>query len=1014
MESPHVIITEASAGSGKTYALAKRYIELIFAPSLKEKEIPLNSILAITFTNKAAIEMKERILEFLKKAALDTSSPLQKKARKITDYLFRNYNFFQVETIDSFINAILSGCAFKLDLSAGFKTHEDYAVYLEYCLDKLIDKAGNDRAVKELFRNFLKYYLYTENQAAWLPKKDILKSIVSLYAKSNKYPGDFIPSKVRFKDIILLKQGILKIMRGLNDLSARGINKNFSNALSVFLERNKDGFDIDDLSYFFRREDLPVNKGEFVDKKADQAWKDIRKKLSQLCELESASIFDHYIEIFSALRGDLKKSSREDDVLFLEALNKEAQGLFNERSFSLPELYYRLAGRFRHFLLDEFQDTSVLQWENLFLMVEEALSTGGSLFYVGDKKQAIYRFRGGEASLADLVKKRLGAFDTSVTVLNKNYRSRHEIVEFNNRVFSKENLEGFFKKREGLKNAGLQLLPEDISKVTEVFSDSRQQAIPDKTGGYVRWEMLDQEPKEEALLALRGKLLFLIKDLGKRFFLGDIALLARTNDEVEALTSWLIEENIAVESEKTLNVRKNTFIKELISFLKFLNSPIDDLSFASFLLGEIFQKASGIKGKKIAGFIFSFKNRDHADTYLYRAFRREFPKAWNSLIEDFFKSVGFVPLYELLVSIYYKFKLGTDFYDHQGFFMRLLELVKENEEEHGSIQSFLEFFEEAPDEKLYVDTRENEAIKILTIHKAKGLEFPVVIIPFFEMNIKVNREVVEPDGADLRLFYLKRRYTDFSRNLNQLYRNEYIKSFIDELNSIYVAFTRPQDELYIFILPGREKSFNLASLLIGDGNKEYGRVLALKRKRPDKEALSLDIPPSEYRDWVNLLKDEFVDESVVRQRKNMQRGEVLHYMLSCIGNIRGQDTGALVKQVMNKAEARFPNISELMDYKKAVLKILEDKQLRKYFDIPQAEVYTEKEVVDNYGNTFRIDRMIVTAKDALVIDYKSKRDKKAGYIEQIEKYKKIVREIYKGKKVKGVLIYLDDLSQQEV
>ena len=150
-ELPSVHIVEASAGSGKTYALAKRYLGLLINPSLKPDQIPLETILAITFTNKAAAEMKERILEFLKKIALDKfSQPKEKadilaslaveegyarrKAFKIMDYLIRNYNFFGVQTIDSFINTILSGCAFKLDLTASFKTKKYYSHYISYIL----------------------------------------------------------------------------------------------------------------------------------------------------------------------------------------------------------------------------------------------------------------------------------------------------------------------------------------------------------------------------------------------------------------------------------------------------------------------------------------------------------------------------------------------------------------------------------------------------------------------------------------------------------------------------------------------------------------------------------------------------------------------------------------------------------------------------------------------------------------------------------------------------------------
>ena len=202
LHPPQIHIVEASAGSGKTHCLAKRYVQLLINPALKPREIPLNTILAITFTNKSAIEMKERILDFLKRIALDKFADgkqkqdilsglaverpkAQEKAHRIMDELIRNYNFFQVQTIDSFINAILSGCAFKLNLSANFKTEKYYREYLVYSLDKLIDKAAEDDEVKALFCNFLLRYLSIENRTGWFPKQNILDAVSSLFFKNN-------------------------------------------------------------------------------------------------------------------------------------------------------------------------------------------------------------------------------------------------------------------------------------------------------------------------------------------------------------------------------------------------------------------------------------------------------------------------------------------------------------------------------------------------------------------------------------------------------------------------------------------------------------------------------------------------------------------------------------------------------------------------------------------------------------------------------------------------------------
>jgi ATP-dependent exoDNAse (exonuclease V) beta subunit len=1029
---PQVCKVEASAGSGKTYTLAKRYIQLLINPYLKPDEIPLNTILAITFTNKAAIEMKERILEFLKKIALDKfkdqkekedilsslavdEQVARKKAYKIMDNLIKNYNFFQVQTIDSFINAILCGCAFRLDLSASFKTERNYQQYLSYSLDKLIDKAHQDRDILRLFHRFLKQYLYIENKTGWFPKQNIQAAITSLFLKSNRYTGKFIRNDVEPEALFSRKKAIIKLMHELNEGLPRATHKSFSNNLSAFLEENKESFDIDRLSDFFKRDDFPAKKGQALPLEIIKLWKKLKKNIRQLCELESSSVFNYYVDIFNNVLYDLKKISSDDNILFLEALNKEAASLFDEKSLGLPELYYRLATRFKHFLLDEFQDTSTLQWKNLYPMVEEALSTDGSLFFVGDRKQAIYRFRGGEVSLMDSVKKVFQGFNLIEEILSRNYRSQKVIVEFNNLTFSQDNLRRFLKQRQDYKRPGLEFAASDIDEILHIFREARQIYKEEKIAGFVKSEFLDYSTKEERQDVLKDKLFNLVEDLRKRFSLNDIALLVRTNDEVELLTSWLLEKDIPVESEKTLDIRQNSYIKELVSFLKFLNSPIDNLSFASFILGDIFTCASKLTPQQIQDFIFELRGKSKQGVYLYREFRVEFPESWDGLIEEFFKSVGLVPLYELVISILNKFNCLNNFPDYQGFFMRFLELIKEQEEDRPSISGFLEFFEQAQEEDdMYVNVTQGDCLKILTIHKSKGLEFPVVIIPFLEMNVKTDPGVVLGDIDGLRLIYNKKKYADFSGHLAQLYRDEYRKAFIDELNSIYVAFTRAIDELYIFVGQKAERGFNLASLLLPQKDLELGERSGHKKAEGRKEAGTIKIPIAAYEDWIRLLKDEFIDAGILRAREKVLKGEILHCILSFIGNLYNQDKAGVVKSALEKAKVSFSFIRDFKEFESSINKLLDNKSFLSYFEIKDGLIYTEKDIVNSLGDTKRIDRLILKPKEAIIVDYKSTREQNNDYRQQLLEYMKIIQDIYPDLEVKGVLIYLDDMSVEEV
>ncbi len=1030
--SPQVCVVEASAGSGKTYALAKRYIKLLINPLLGPDAIPLQAILAITFTNKAAIEMKERIMEFLKKIALDAFSSraekedilsslgveeafARRKAGAIMDYVIRNYNFFQVQTIDSFINTILSGCAFKLDLSSAFKTKENYRDYLSFSLDRLIDKAACDKEVLGLFSGFITQYLFIENKAGWFPKQNILKALDSLFLKSNQYALEFAPSKTQAADLISQKKRILKLMRALREGLPEGVHKAFRNNLDYFLERNAETFGIERVSDFFKRDALPVNKGVLIPPEAQKLWCKIRGALTELCEQESASMFNYYVGIFNQVASDLKAVSRKDDVLFLEGLNKQARSLFDEKSLGLPELYYRLACRFSHFLIDEFQDTSGLQWGNLSLMVEEALSTGGSLFYVGDRKQAIYRFRGGSISLMDALKKQYRDFNLTEEPLAVNYRSQKEIVEFNNTVFSEDNLKEFLGRKEEKGTSGFALSDDDTQEIVGVFKDSRQSFKKGNDAGYVSVTPIYAGSREERNRLLKEALYRLIGELRARFPLKEVALLARKNDQVQLLTSWLLEKAIPAESEKTLDIRQNSFIKELVSLLTFLNSPIDNLAFASFILGDIFLAGAGLTREAVQEFILDFKEKGRDASYMYREFRARYASVWEGYLEEFFRSVGFVPLYELVISVLGKFSVLHRFPGYQGFFMKFLELIKAQEEENASISLFLEFFEKAPSDELYVNAAESDSVKILTIHKAKGLEFPVVIIPFLEMELKLEQEVVIADEASLKLVYVKKKYAQFSPSLSAISAREYVKSLIDELNGIYVAFTRAKEELYIFSSPGSHKGAGLASLLLPQEPLESGSKREFKGARSPERAI-VAIAPSEYKDWIHLLRDEFIDEHLLESRDKIVRGEVLHFALSRIGNLHGQkqDKDFLLRQALELARCRFPAIRDFDGLEPLLRNLLERPELERYFDVAEGFVFTEKEIVDAFGNTHRIDRLIVNAQEAVIIDYKSAREKDAPYREQVVEYMRSVKEVYPDKAIRGILMYLDDASTEEV
>ncbi len=1037
---PSVDVVEASAGSGKTYALAKRYVQLVTYPHNKTEDAPLKSILAVTFTNKATVEMKQRILEFLKKVALDAFSDTreredisssiavdfgaaQKTAFKVMEDIIGHYNYFQVQTIDSFINTLLSGCAFHLGFASNFRIKEEYRAYLEYSLDRLIDRAGTDKGVSAVFKDFLKYYLFIENKEGWFFKQDILSLIESLYNYTNTYGGAFTNPPLAAKDILKKKKEIIALMGKIRDDAPEGTNRRFITSLDSFLEKNEKAFDIDALSAYFSHQEFPLNKGAKKTSKIARAWNKLREGLGELCLWESFALFKPYIQIFNLASAEFRKIAGAEDVIFLQELNTHARGLIGERGITVPELYYRLATRFRHYLIDEFQDTSRLQWKNIFPMVEEALSSGGSLFYVGDKKQAIFRFRGGDVSLFDSVQGTFKDFNPTQKVLSKNYRSRREIVEFNNDVFSADNLERFMKDSDASQKEPLGLSESDIAKVQNVFSDSRQEWKKGNTGGYVSVESFDVSNTDARDAFMRERVISLVGELKERFSYGDIAVLVRENKDVKLFSSWLIEEDIPVESEKTLNIREHPLIKELISLLKFLESPIDNLSFASFITGEIFKKVSGVPPDAVRDFLFRLRVRGKREKgiYLYTEFRKAHPEAWRELMENLFKNVGYIPLYELLTTILGRFKVMENFPGYQGFFMRLLELIKEKEEDYPSISGFLEHFDEMGEKDLFVRVSHTDSVTVTTIHKAKGLEFPVVVVPFLELEVTVGSGgagyrrpyvVRQSEDGTLRLIQLKKKYGLYSAELAAEYKDEYIRSLIDELNGLYVAMTRAKHEMYLFIpkTPGRN---NIARALIPyEVHKRGERTASGGAERDEKPPMAL--PCSRYSDWIGVLKDEFITPSELINRGSLLKGEILHYILSFIGNLAVEDRDMCLKAAEERARSRYPYAEDMGGYMSMVRRLVENKDLEPFFYVKGGSVFQEREVVDSSGDTKRIDRLIVMPGAVSIVDYKSARDESERQKAQMAEYMKIVRELYPGPEIKGFLIYLDTLSLEEI
>lgn len=1035
IQSPEVVVVEASAGSGKTFALAKRYLQLLMTPSSNPKEILLNKILAITFTNKATIEMKERILDILKKISLgkfkdggeenDIINSLgidrgkaQERCVFIMDEIIKHYNFFQVQTIDSFVNALLSGCALSIDRSANFQIKSDYSKQLAYCFDLTVEEALENKSIDDLLEEFLQHYLFVENRNGWFPKEDILKLMASLFRLGNRYGGSFHIYEGQTNELIKKRIYIYESIKELSEIFPDDLNANIARSINNFLKKSDKIFEIANLPSCFSSEYPKMNKERAVPEEFEKRWKKIYKDLIGLIEMDARLAYSPYIKLFQHLAEFFRSVSRKEDVLFLEELNHKAHLLFDSGSLSVPELYYRFATRFRHYLIDEFQDTSILQWRNLKLMVEEALSTGGSLFYVGDKKQAIYRFRGGQARLFEEVKSEFEHFNTVSKYLTNNWRSQKAIVEFNNKIFSGDNL----YRAINASGIGEELKSEEeVMEVVNIFKDSSQTYQSNNSKGYVCIERVDCKTKHERNEIMRTKLLGLLSQLRERFDYEDIAILTRDNDEVELVSSWFLKEKIPVESEKTLNIIENKIIREMISLLRFLNSPIDNLSFCAFLDGDIFCAASGMESSQVDNFIFQLhkEGKTKNNFSLYSLFRSNYHQIWEKYFEEFFKNVGFISPYELVSAIYNRFDIFKHFPNHQAFFMKFLELIKAKEEEYVGLSEFLSYLEVAGPDDLYVDATHSDSIKVLTIHKSKGLEFPVVILPFLRIDISAETgdrgtSSYIPEEENLHLLRITKVHRQYSKSLQAIYAQSYKKACIDELNNIYVALTRPKYELYVFIPRKSANLNNKAWYFIPQDIKEAGQQVEYPRLEKTAQSTVMPIPGSKYKNWIDALQNEFSDSNKFYSKEKILEGNIMHSMLSRIGDCTEKNLEELIDTSIAFIGRIYSDVRDFSIYAKKLKKLLGKNTLKHLFYTKGAQVLCEKEIVDNFGDLKRIDRLVITEKEIYVIDYKLSEAENKKHVIQVKEYINILKEIYPSHNIKGFLLYLDSMELREV
>lgn len=1045
MQRPSFSIYDASAGSGKTYALVKEYLKIIL---VAPKNDAYRNILAITFTNKAVHEMKSRIVGSLSEFAKDEPSAkaqdlmqdlsidtelsiiqIKTKSQQIIKHIIHNYAAFDISTIDKFTHKVIRAFAHDLNLPMTFEVTLDTENLLIEAVDAIIAQAGEDETLTKLLIDFTMEK--TDDDKSWDISREILETGRLVLNENNrneithfqdKSITEFVEIKNKLSEACkdLEKQTIVFAEEALTVIDKNGIDvKSFSRGTfpnhinsiqqGKFNPKNKMFHEFDDISINKTAKDRAIIENlipEFLQilTKVYTAFEKINFYKAFLKNITPLSLLN-------TVSNELAKIQEEQNVLSISEFNAIIHREIQNQP--APFIYERLGERYRHFFIDEFQDTSEMQWQNLIPLIDNALSgqddygVKGTLMIVGDPKQSIYRWRGGKAEQFIELSKDQNPFnnpDKRLEHLDKNYRSYSQIIEFNN---------DFFK-----------LLSNEFEHLDykDLYENHSHQKTNDKTGGYVNISFIpkvetSEDPDtsgEETLdktdLYVLATLNTIQKNLKLGFQYKDIVILTRKRSQGIAIANYLTEQGIPLLSSETLMIQNATEVRLIIHLLKYLKNSSDLESKANFLqyLAQNSQDKLPIHDFIAQGMAL-FQESDFEEWLM------------SFDVELSFQNIRKKSLYEAVETIITKFlnpKVSNAYVQY------FLDIVLERDiRNQAGISDFLNFWDKNAEKFSIPSPEGTNAVRIMTIHKSKGLEFPVVIFPFAEEDYtrkpkdKLWLNATEQDfGLPKVLIDNSSAVEGFGEEAAEVYNQKKQEELLDNINVLYVALTRAEEQLYVISnmnlsSKGELPKNNMCSFFINYlGNKgefaedkleyEFGNSVKLSSAKQHIDT-SKTIPlVSEILNPKNIKIAQ--REALMwgtHQQEAIEYGNVIHEILSFVKTKNDVDL-AITKSIENglitfaQKEIVFNTIQEIVNHTELEICFAEGN-----------EVLNEQTIIQKEGRTIKPDRMVLTKnKEVLLLDYKTGTHN-VKYQQQLENYQTAI-ELMGYKVTKKALIYI--------
>lgn len=1038
------VVYKSSAGSGKTFTLVKEYLRLALTD---EKKLTSNYkyILAVTFTNKAAAEMKERVISALSQI-IETNeligigqilcdelniniTELKKRSQIVLSHILHHYSDFSVGTIDSFTHKLVKTFAYDLKLPINFTVELNVDGFYETVINSLINKIGEDAYVSKL----LKEYALTkaEDNAGWDPEKHI-KEFARLLQKED---SETYLQQLKQFDVTQFEEIRKELIEFIGYY--KSTLKSFSKKTLDLIEKNnlkeedfyygKSGA----INFFYKcfhlnatNEDgsgsrliAAINENKWsaaksmnasiVDSLADQLSENAKELIQfietnfgtySLCSLISKQIYP--ILLLKKIEEIASEKKQEEQLVFISEFNKNIFDLINNEP--TPFIYERLGDKYHHFLLDEFQDTSSLQFQNLLPLLDNSLANGWFNLIVGDGKQSIYRWRNANVNQFSILPSLENKTDSLIieeradtltrnykeNILNTNYRSVKTIIEFNNQLFDT-------------------LSEKLLNETTKPIYSQQAQSIKNTETGYITINTgkTEKDNLDELNFEMISK--YIHEALQNGFEYKEICIITRKVSDGNKIANYLVEHKIPVVSSDSLLLQSNLEVNTLVAFLKYLANTNDKVSAA-----VVLNYACKINLVNQPQFIWALDKLD----------------ANESLFEI---------LNALTISIYPHDYNLSNLLDNCIYFISALNLNKNGNTylrffldevneylvtKNSNITSFIDWWETRSKTASMIIPSSINAVKIMTIHASKGLEFPVVIIPYCNwQQYKANDSWVTIQNSQTKLPVAVVNLSSGIKNagLEVEFEIETQDQILDNLNLLYVALTRAVNRLHIITLSSTSNKQALISNWLEDYFKLYfsqkeenlytfGDEISKHTIHKKTSTLTYQLQPLAFNtnNDVIKIKASYLDNSIEAEEAK-QQGIVMHTILSKIKSEMDIDT-VLNSEILNG----LISAKQFHEFKQKILSVIHHPKLESYYKTSTPQKL-EAELITSNGELLRPDKLVFLENETIIIDYKTGKENNKKYFNQLLKYQNALQSMgYKG--IKMLLVYIDNLNIVEV